>query len=72
MSLRIITSFEHPPIPTRSCDWAAHYDDYDVDCDERGFFSNDPVGWGPTETAAVLDLIENHPRPDVFCPERGR
>lgn len=72
MSPRIVTSFEHPPIPIRTCDWSATYDDYDVDCDQDGFFSNDPIGRGATEQDAVLDLIDNHPRPDVFCPERGR
>lgn len=69
---KIITEFVYPPIPVRSFDWSATYDDYDVDCDGDGFFSNCPVGRGATEAEAVLDLIENHPRPDVFCPERGR
>lgn len=40
-------------------DWAAwDGDTYDADCDERGYFSTSPVGWGPTEEAAIADLIE--------------
>jgi len=38
-----------PPIPVRDCDWSAITDDY-----EPGH----PVGTGPTEEAAILDLIE--------------
>lgn len=69
---KIVATFIHPPIPIRSFDWQATYDDYDADCDGDGFFSNDPIGHGRTEADAVLDLIENHPRPDVFCTERRR
>lgn len=64
MSPRIIVTFIYPPIPIRTCDWQAHYDGEE---DEQM-----DVGQGATEAEAVLDLIENHPRPDVFCPERGR
>jgi hypothetical protein len=67
---KIVCHYIYPPIPVRSCDWEAHYDDYDADCDGEGFFSHDPIGRGATEAAAVLDLIENYPRPDVFCAER--
>ena len=31
---------------------------YDVDCDQDGFFSTSPVGYGRTEQAAIDDLIE--------------
>ena len=31
---------------------------YDCDCDQDGFFSNCPVGRGPTEEAAIADLLE--------------
>lgn len=30
--------YDHPPIPIRSMDWSATSPDYDVDCDEDGFF----------------------------------
>lgn len=46
---KITTEFVHPPIPIRTMDWAAIRDDYDV---------GDPVGMGPTELAAISDLIE--------------
>ena len=31
---------------------------YDADCDQDGFFSTSPVGYGATENAAIRDLIE--------------
>jgi hypothetical protein len=38
--------------------WSAlDADTYDVDCDQDGFFSNSPVGFGKTEQAAIEDLI---------------
>lgn len=47
---RIRTSHEFPPIPDRSCDWSA------VDGDN--YEGGDPIGWGPTEEAAVADLLD--------------
>ena len=32
-------SYDHPPIPTRLFDWSATSPDYDVDCDQDGFFA---------------------------------
>lgn len=64
MSPRIITTHVYPPIPVRQFDWQAHYEGEE---DEQM-----DTGEGPTELAAIVDLIENHPRPDVWCPERGR
>jgi hypothetical protein len=46
---KIVTSFDYPPIPTRDCDWSAVLDGYDA---------GDPIGRGPTETAAVADLLQ--------------
>lgn len=31
---------------------------YDADCDQDGFFSTSPVGYGATEEAAIADLKE--------------
>lgn len=45
----IRTSFVYPPIPTRAADWSAVVDGYD---------EGDPIGRGPTETAAVADLLD--------------
>lgn len=56
--VKIHTTHEYPPIPIRSMDWSAVTDDYDVDCDGDGFFSTSPVGRGPTEEAAIADLLE--------------
>lgn len=57
--IRVSTNFDYPPIPIRSMDWSAVDDDtYDCDCDEDGFFSNCPIGRGPTEEAAIADLLE--------------
>jgi hypothetical protein len=44
---KIFTHFEYPPIPDRSHDWSAVYEGYD---------GGDPMGWGPTEEAAIEDL----------------
>ena len=37
-------------------------DNYDCDCDERGFFSTSPVGYGDTELSAIADLFSKIPR----------
>ena len=31
---------------------------YDCDCDQDGFYSVSPVGWGHSPLTAALDLIE--------------
>lgn len=45
---KIVTSFVHPPIPIRNCDWCAYRDGEE----ERGNY-----GYGITEREAVQDLI---------------
>jgi hypothetical protein len=45
----ISTSFDYPPIPTRDADWSAIL---------RGYDEGDPVGRGPTELAAIADLLQ--------------
>lgn len=48
MSERIpVTRFEHPPIPIRTMDWRACYEDDDGEGIE---------GWGSTEAEALADL----------------
>lgn len=48
--MKIITTYDPPPIPIRDFDWIAIDDDtHDLDS---------PVGRGPTEKAAIADLIE--------------
>lgn len=56
--VKIHTTFECPPIPVRDMDWSAVTDDYDVDCDQDGYFSNSPHGRGATEQEAIADLLE--------------
>lgn len=55
----IRTDFVHPPVPFRHFDWLAVYDSDEPDDDGRMVY-----GSGVTETDAVTDLIENHPRED--------
>lgn len=45
---RIITNNVYPPIPDRQFDWSAVRDGYEPGC---------PVGRGPTEEAAIADLL---------------
>jgi hypothetical protein len=45
----IRTTFAHPPIPARNCDWHAT---------REGYEPGDPAGWGRTEQEAVADLLE--------------
>lgn len=54
---RIRTDFIYPPIPIRQFDWQAIYAD-----DEPSDEGQMAVGRGATETEAIADLIENHPR----------
>lgn len=50
---RIVTHYVAPPIPDRSHDWSAVTEDYDGAEDSRC-----PVGTGPTEDAAIADLLD--------------
>lgn len=54
--MKISTSFDNPPIPTRNCDWSA------IDADTYDGTEDDPhrhqIGRGATEDEAVTDLIE--------------
>jgi hypothetical protein len=54
----IVTQHIYPPIPVRDYDWAAHYDDYDADCGDDGYYSLGAVGYGKTEQEAIDDLKE--------------
>ncbi len=48
MAKRIVTHHVCPPIPVRDFDWRAYLDGYEP---------GDPMGEGPTEDAAVADLL---------------
>jgi hypothetical protein len=47
--MKIITSFDYPPIPYRGADWSAVTDNY-----EPGH----PMGHGATEQAAIDHLLQ--------------
>ncbi len=49
---RIVTHYVYPPIPVRDFDWSAVLEGYD------GADGGDPQGTGPTEQAAIADLVE--------------
>ena len=53
--VKIHTNFDYPPIPVRDMDWSAVTDNYDgaEDSSTRG-----QIGRGPTEEAAIADLLE--------------
>lgn len=54
---KIITHYDPKPIPDRSFDWSAVYDDYDCDWNQYGYVSQSPVGYGKTEEEAIRDLM---------------
>lgn len=56
MTHKIVTSYIYPPIPIRTCDWSAVYDNYDGE--------GSPIGLGSTEAKAIADLTENYPQDD--------
>ena len=49
MIYKILTENVFPPIPIRTFDWSATLDGYEP---------GDPIGRGPTEDAAVADLLD--------------
>ena len=53
---KVVTTSVYPPIPSRSFDWQAHYDN-----DEPNADGQMAAGHGPTEAAAIADLIDNYP-----------
>lgn len=56
--MKIVTICVYPPISIRSFDWVAHYDE-----------PEGPTGHGKTEIDAINDLVANHPRGNVDCPD---
>lgn len=54
--MKIVTTFVDPPIPT-GFEWVAHYDGDEPDDEGRM-----ATGHGPTEQAAIDNLLETHPR----------
>ena len=38
---------------------AIDLNNYDVDCDHTGFFTNSPTGYGRTPLDAIVDLLDN-------------
>lgn len=57
-AVKIHTSHDYPPIPTRAFDWSAVTDDYEAWTDGEGdWTSTHPVGHGATEDEALADLV---------------
>ena len=56
MTTRIVTQFVYPPIPIRSLDWCATFDDYDGAPDA----GHQCMGHGATELQAVCDLYDDY------------
>lgn len=54
--MKIKTSFIYPPIPIRTHDWVAWYDNLGED--------GSPYGYGRTEEEAIKDLEVNFPAED--------
>jgi len=46
---KIKTNYDCPPVPDRRFDWSAVRDGWDL---------GEPIGRGPTEAAAIADLLE--------------
>lgn len=62
-TLAITTEHVYPPIPDRSMDWSAVTENYDGGMVDYDTPSRDPIGRGPTEQAAIDDLIEQITEP---------
>ena len=60
---RIETDHICPPIPIRDCDWRANFIDYG---DETG-----PFGYGPTQAAAIDNLIDLYEAAEDEAAERA-
>lgn len=58
--MKILTTHDPKPIPTRAFDWSATTDNYDASYEgpEDGWVANEPVGYGATEEATIADLKE--------------
>jgi len=60
--MKLVTKFEHPPIPWRKFDWVAYDEDQmsglctDPDCGCRTMLVR---GWGETEEEAILDFVSD-------------
>ena len=56
--MKIVTTFEFPPIPVRTMDWSAvDSDTFDADFDGEHFVTKCPIGRGTTEQEAIQDLM---------------
>lgn len=55
---KVRTTYEYPPIPVRSMDWSAIYDDTCDGTEDSG--NRGHIGRGATEAEAIADLVENY------------
>lgn len=49
MTMKLIITYDPPPIPIRTLDWSAVDDNYEP---------GEPIGYGPTRQAAISDYLE--------------
>jgi hypothetical protein len=60
--MKLVTSYEHPPIPWRKFDWCAFDEEQmsgicaDPDCTCRQYLVR---GWGETEEQAILAFVQD-------------
>ena len=64
---KIRTMHVYPPIPIRSMDWQASYDDDEPDDEGRM-----ATGHGSTEAEAISNLMHDNPRSGNPCPSCGK
>ena len=58
ISVELNEGLRYGRLPENETYVAIDLDTYDCDCDQDGFFSTSPVGFGATEEAAIADLMD--------------
>jgi len=53
MTRKIVLDYWQKPIPMRTADWTAIFDDYDGAPD-----AHSPIGYGETKEEAIADLLD--------------
>lgn len=54
------TKYDPPPVPFRDCDWSCVSDNYDASYEDGQWVTNERVGYGRTEYAAIQDWLINN------------
>lgn len=64
-------SYDYPPIPYRGADWSACSPDYDVDCDQDGFFVCGGTQLHAATYEAICAEIDQHIADEEFIAEQS-